>query len=327
MFVDLPLAQLREYRSAVEPPADFDEFWAGQLATARAIGGRAEFQPLPSPLKAVDTFDITFPGHGGAPIKGWLLLPHRVADDAPVIVEYVGYGGGRGDVLDWPFWASCGLPHVVMDSRGQGGSWRTADTADAGAIGGPGNAGFLTQGLDAPGSHYYTRLMVDAARMVDAVRAEPLTAGRPIATTGTSQGGGLSIAATHLAGDIVACLPDVPFLSDLRHAAEVTDAAPYSELATYCRLHPAAADRAFAVLGYLDVVNHAARATAPSLFSVALRDEIAPPSTVFAAYQRYAGRKDIAVYPFNGHEGGGTVHRRAQLAFLGEILPGVIDAH
>jgi cephalosporin-C deacetylase len=62
--------------------------------------------------------------------------------------------------------------------------------------------------------------------------------------------------------------------------------------------------------------HHAKRTSAAALFSVALADTITPPSTVFAAYNHYAGPKDIAVYPYSGHEGGGTQHFLAQLAFL-----------
>ena len=32
MLRDLPLPELRQYRPAVEEPADFDEFWASELA-------------------------------------------------------------------------------------------------------------------------------------------------------------------------------------------------------------------------------------------------------------------------------------------------------
>ena len=52
---------------------------------------------------------------------------------------------------------------------------------------------------------------------------------------------------------------------------------------------------------------------------MALADSITPPSTVFAAFNHYAGPKDIAVYPFSGHEGGGTQHFLAQLAFLRQV--------
>ncbi len=47
-----------------------------------------------------------------------------------------------------------------------------------------------------------------------------------------------------------------------------------------------------------------------------LIDDITPPSTVFAAFNHYAGPKEIEVYPFNGHEGGGTTQFLAKLAFL-----------
>jgi cephalosporin-C deacetylase len=141
-------------------------------------------------------------------------------------------------------------------------------------------------------------------------------AGRPIVTTGGSQGGGLAIAAAHLAGDIAATMPDVPFLAHPARTLEVTDARPYYELAEYCRVNPDKVDRAFATLSYLDVVKHAKRATAPAMFSAALADDITPPSTIFAAYNHYGGPKDIAVYPYSGDEGGGTQHFLAQLAFL-----------
>ena len=54
----------------------------------------------------------------------------------------------------------------------------------------------------------------------------------------------------------------------------------------------------------------------PSLFSVGLVDDITPASTVFAAYNHYAGPKQIQIYAFNAHEGGGSDQKVAQLAFL-----------
>jgi pimeloyl-ACP methyl ester carboxylesterase len=58
------------------------------------------------------------------------------------------------------------------------------------------------------------------------------------------------------------------------------------------------------------------RITAPALFSVGLVDDITPASTVFAAFNHCAGPKQIEIYPFNGHDGGGTQHFLAKLAFL-----------
>jgi cephalosporin-C deacetylase len=319
MLVDLPLAELRRYQPEVAEPNDFDGFWASQMAAARGSRAAATFTEIDSPLQHATVYDVTFPGYGGDPIKGWLLAPHLAAPRTAVIVEYVGYGGGRGAPVDWLRWSCVGYTSLVMDTRGQGGAWRSADTADRGDSGAPSAPGFLTRGILQPGTHYYTRLFVDAARAVDAVRYWPPTAGWPVVTAGASQGGGLAIAAAHLSGGVAAALPDVPFLAHFERALEVTDNRPYCELAEYCKVHPDKVEQVFATLAYLDVVSHAKRATAPALFCVGLADTITPPSTVFAAFNHYAGSKDIAVYPYNGHEGGGTPHFLRQLAFLGQI--------
>jgi cephalosporin-C deacetylase len=50
-------------------------------------------------------------------------------------------------------------------------------------------------------------------------------------------------------------------------------------------------------------------------------DEICPPSTVFAAFNNYQGYRQIRVYPYNRHDGGGNYHKLEQLKFLRERWP------
>jgi cephalosporin-C deacetylase len=38
---------------------------------------------------------------------------------------------------------------------------------------------------------------------------------------------------------------------------------------------------------------------------VALHDVVSPPSTVYAAYNAYAGAKDMTVWRYNDHQAGG----------------------
>ena len=110
-------------------------------------------------------------------------------------------------------------------------------------------------------------------------------------------------------------MPDVPFLAHFERAMELTDERPYAELTEYCSTHRDQIPEVFRTLSYVDVVNHAKRIGLPALFSVGLADEITPPSTVFAAYNWYAGPKSIEVYPYNGHEGGGPHHELVKLRF------------
>jgi cephalosporin-C deacetylase len=314
---DLPLDQLRTYRPTLIEPPDFDRFWADTLAQSPA--GTPTFTAHDAGLTAIETFDVTFPGFAGQPVRGWLHLPAHREATLPCVVEYVGYGGGRGLAHERVLWALAGYAHFVMDTRGQGSGWSVGDTADPDA-GQPAEAGFMTRGIGSPETYYYRRVFVDAARAVDAARSHPAVDAAQVAVTGGSQGGGISIAAAALCDDLVAVMPDVPFLCNFRRAVAVTDGFPYGELVRYLHTHRDRVEQVFSVLSYFDGASMAARATASALFSVALRDDICPPSTVFAAYNAYAGPKEIEIYDFNQHEGGGPFHQRAQLAFARKIF-------
>jgi len=137
--------------------------------------------------------------------------------------------------------------------------------------------------------------------------------------TGGSQGGGITLAVAGLVPDVAAAMPDVPFLCHYRRATEISDAHPYQELAKYCQIHRHKIETVFNTLSYFDGLNFAARARSAALFSVGLMDEICPPSTVFAAYNHYAGPKQIKVWPYNHHEGGQAFQDVEKLRFLGEL--------
>lgn len=322
---DLPLPELERYLPEVDEPADFDDFWSSTLAEARSFDLSLEATPVDTGLTLVDVDDVTFAGFGGHPVKAWAIRPAGVTGPLPAVVEYLGYGGGRGLAFERLTWASAGYVHLVMDTRGQGSSWSVGDTADP--VGSAASyPGFMTRGVLDPSSYYYRRLVTDAVRAVDAVRALPGVDPRRVTVTGVSQGGGLTLAVAGLAKGLVAAMPDVPFLSHYRRAVDVTDSFPYYEIVQYLQNHRDRADAVFRTLAYHDGVSFVRRATAPALFSVGLRDTTCPPSTVFAAYNHYAALADerpsteIAVYPFNLHEGGQAFQVQRQLAWLGALL-------
>ena len=49
-------------------------------------------------------------------------------------------------------------------------------------------------------------------------------------------------------------------------------------------------------------------------------DDICPPRTVYAAYNHYAGEKQIKVWEYNNHEGGETEQLLEKRAFLKSLL-------
>jgi cephalosporin-C deacetylase len=82
------------------------------------------------------------------------------------------------------------------------------------------------------------------------------------------------------------------------------------------KIHRGDVEQVFHTLSYFDGVNFSFRATAKALFGVGLMDEICPPSTTFAAYNHYAGPKEIRIWPYNHHEGGGSFQTVEKLKFL-----------
>jgi cephalosporin-C deacetylase len=278
------------------------------------------FKPVESGLQLQDVFDVSFSGYGGQRIKGWFLLPRKQKKKIPCVVEFIGYGGGRGFPSDWLLYSSAGYAHFIMDTRGQGSSWMKGDTPDIEMEpSNPEYPGFMTRGILDPYRYYYRRLLCDAVRAIETVRAYPAIDPGRVACAGISQGGGVTLAMAGLVPDLSAVIPEVPFLCLYRRATEIVDTRPYNEIAHYCKIHRDKIESVFHTLSYFDGVNFSARTCCPALFSVALMDDICPPSTVFAAYNYYQGDKQIRIWPYNQHEGGEGFQKVENLKFLEEI--------
>jgi cephalosporin-C deacetylase len=319
MFFDMPLEQLKTYRPPRQEPADFDTFWHTTLGQAREFPLEARFEPVDYGLRTLETFDVTFNGYGGNRIKGWLLLPRGLARPLPCVIEFIGYGGGRGFPTDWLVWSSAGYAHLVVDTRGQGSAWRNGDTPDPEIDGAnPHYPGFMTRGIASPATYYYRRVFADGVRAVEAAKSHPAVDEDRLAVTGGSQGGGICLAVAGLEPQVGVVMPNVPFLCHFRRATTITDAAPYSEIAHYCQIHRDKVDATFRTLSYFDGMSFGARCQARALFSVGLMDDICPPSTVFAAYNHFAGPKEICIYEYNQHEGGEMYQLIEQVRFLNQ---------
>lgn len=317
-FPDLIQPELGAYQSAVVTPADFGAFWEATIAEARAIGGEVSIVPAQTSLKAVEAFDVTFPGFGGHPIKGWLVLPAVRSGKLPLVVQYLGYGGGRGFPHEQLHWAASGYAYFRMDTRGQGSGWSTGGTADpVGTT--PSIPGMMTKGILDKNDYYYRRVFTDAVRAIDMLVAQDFVDAGRIAICGGSQGGGISLAVAGIDSRVKAVMPDVPFLCDYPRALQKAGRDPYLEIVRFLAQHRDKKAQVLATLGYFDGVNFARQSRAAALFSVAVMDDICPPSTVYGAYNAYAGAdKSIEEYEFNNHEGGQAFQDRAQMVWLGQ---------
>jgi cephalosporin-C deacetylase len=324
-YADLPLDQLRAYRTEAVEPADLDRFWRATLGDARSVGAPVTAERVETGMTVLDTYDVRFPGWGGQRVAGWLHVPTGQTEPLPAVVQYIGYGGGRGLPHENVTWALAGYAHLVMDSRGQASGGSVGVTPDA--VGsGPAYPGMMTRGILDPREYYFRRLITDAVRAVDAARSLPQVDETRLAVAGGSQGGGLAIAAAALGEDVRAALVDVPFLCDIARGLWTATTGPYLEVVAYLAAHRDAASTALRTVGYVDGVHLATRATCPAIFSVALMDTTCPPSTGYATYHAWAGEAELREYAYNGHEGGGPQHQRVQLDWLAGQLRAAASA-
>src|SRR5699024_12248859 len=98
VLVDLPLAQLREYRCPRPAPTGHREFWDRTLAESRAAAGEPRCEPVASGLAVVDSYDVTLSGFGGAEVRGWWPPPRGASRPLPVVEGCPGSRGRPGHV-------------------------------------------------------------------------------------------------------------------------------------------------------------------------------------------------------------------------------------
>ena len=311
MLVDMPLEQLKSYRGRNPRPADFDAYWDRALAEMRAVEAKVELVPHDLGVSAgesrgaafgAEAFDLWFTGVRGArihaqylrpkgangkpPQGGAVRHPRDVAERHPAVVEFHGYSGNAGEWTSKLRWTSLGFSVAALDVRGQGG--RSEDT---GGVKGTTLRGHIVRGLDdEPDNLLFRHIYLDTAQLAGIVMGMPEVDPARVGCTGSSQGGGLTIACASLEPRIRRAFPIYPFLCDYQRVWEMDLAkGAYEELSYWFRmfdpLHEREAD-VFTRLGYIDNQHLAPRIRGEVRMATGLMDTVCPPSTQFAAYNR-----------------------------------------
>ncbi len=317
MFVDMSLAELEQYKPSLTAQDDFQVFWQRTLSESDAQPLNATLEECAYPVERITVYRVRYDGFGeGTRICGWYIVPkeeYRLVRDGrtPTIVYYHGYNLSKGHVAQYLGWALQGFNVFAVDTRGQCG-----DTPDNHRYASGAMQGYMTRGLLDEQNYYYRFAYMDCVRAIDFVRSRSETG--QIIISGASQGGGLTLAVAALARDkgITAAMPDVPYLCHFRRAVEIFIDGPYIELINYWKQHPWDVEAGYRTLSYFDGMNMAPLITYPVLLSVALLDTICPASTGFAVYNHLTCEKELKVYPYNGHEGGGLIHEEEKYRFV-----------
>lgn len=301
-LLDYPLDKLKTYRGRNPRPHDFDEFWDTALAEMHAIDANITLVPHTMRAPFVECFHLYFTGVGNARIHAKYLRPAHTIVPHPAVVMFHGYSGNSGDWSDKLSYVANGFSVLALDCRGQGGL-----SQDTGGVVGTTLDGHLIRGLaDKPEKLLYRQIFLDCAQLAGIAMAMPEVDATRVCATGGSQGGGLTLACAALEPRIARAAAIYPFLCDYQRAMEMdVPNYGYGEIERYFRLFDPTHEyenEVYNKLGYTDNQHLATRIQANTLIITALMDNVCPPSTQFAAYNKITAKKRMRIYPDFGHE-------------------------
>jgi cephalosporin-C deacetylase len=302
--LDKPLHELQEYRGINPRPEDHDDYWA------RALQELDETKPNPEliPVDALgdvnaELFHLYFTGVGGARVYAKYLRPKGERKPAPAVLMFHGYSGSSGDWAEKLPYVNEGYAVAALDCRGQGGL-----SEDNSQVVGNTREGHLIRGLDGPPEKMlFRQIFLDTAQLARVVMAQPEVDPDRIGSMGGSQGGALALVCAALEPRVRRTASIFPFLSDFQRVWEMDLAKDaYSDLKQYFRRFDPLHERAteiFTKLGYIDIQHLAPRVRSDVLMAITLMDNICPPSTQFATYNKITSKKEAVIYRDFGHEG------------------------
>ena len=301
-ILDIPLWELKDYMGASPVPEDIDIFWDEALEEMKAVDANASMTKAEFSCGFADCYDMYFTGVDNARIYTKLIVPKSRQGKCPAVIKFHGYSASSGDWYNLLPYAAEGYVVAAMDCRGQGGKSR--DTGDRGM-----NTlwGHIIRGLDdGPKRLLYRAVFLDTAQLAHLIMDMDEVDRTRVGCAGGSQGGALTIACAALVPEIKLIAPQYPFLSDFRSVWNMDlQTKAYEELTDYFRRFDPMHEREveiFHTLGYIDIQNLCHRIKAEVLFFTGLVDEVCPPSSQFAAFNKIRSRKQLKIFPDFGHE-------------------------
>lgn len=300
--VDMSIEELRFYMGKNPKPADFDQYWENALDEMNLVDSKIEMTPAEFQVPNVDCFDMYFSGVRGARIYVKLMKPKKAAKPCPAILNFPGYSCSVPDWSGYLHYAVSGFVVALMDCRGQGGK-----SEDNLIVNGTTLKGHIIRGLDdKPENLMFRQVFLDTAQLAKIIMNMDDVDENKVGAIGGSQGGALTLVCSALCPGIKKLVSSCPFLSDYKRVWEMDlGTGPYSELKDYFRRFDARHEREaeiFTKLGYVDVQHLVNRIKGEVMMFIGLRDDICPPSSQFAVYNKIESPKTLKIYPDFGHE-------------------------
>ncbi|MGB6489330.1 MAG: acetylxylan esterase [Steroidobacteraceae bacterium] len=261
-------------KPAVAAPADFDSFWAAQLARLRGIALDPVLTPMPTSQPGVNLFRVRLDSVGSH-VQGYLAMPDRRGKfPALIIYQWAGVYALQ------PQWAT--------DRAAEGWLTFDVDSHDLPPDQGTGvSAEYQTIGDRSRDTSYFLDMYLRDTRALQYIRSSSRWDGRTVVLTGTSMGGQQSLVTAGLnPGKVTAVLVNEPAGAD-------TNGDLHGRRAGYPNW--ASADpypRILSTALYFDTVNFAPHITAATLIAMGFIDTTAPPVGIWTELDEIPGPKE-----------------------------------
>jgi cephalosporin-C deacetylase len=298
------------YGTAVVKPSDFDAFWAAIETEAQAIPLNATLTPVPLRSTAqVEVFEVHYDSLDNVRIAGWYCLPRHRPEPLPAMVVYPGY---ISEPTLPKAHAAKGYAAFGAAPRGKLRSNRQYN---------PGYPGLLAHNIIDRHTYGYKGFYVDAWRVIDFLNTRPEVDSSRIGIRGGSQGGALTLLVAAMRPQVAAASAGAPYLAGVIDAIELTHTYPYQEINDYLRLHPESRAAIAETWAYYDCHNFADKIRCPILVNIGLQDNVCPPETGYALFERLAAaEKKLYAYDGYAHDANSFTHEAIVEAFFAEKL-------
>jgi cephalosporin-C deacetylase-like acetyl esterase len=292
-------------------PDDFDAFWAKQKARLAAVPMTPTLTPVPSGADNMESFDVQIPCVPPKPVSGYFSRPKGAGPKSLPAMLQVHAAGVLSSILKVTVSRAKNLNVLAMDINAHGipndqpGSFY-ADLSKGDL------KGYPYFGRGDRDTCYFLGMFLRMQRAIDFLCSQPEWDGRILIITGSSQGGGQAIVAAGLDPRVTLITANVPALCD--HSGNVV-----GRIAGWPKLVPkgtAATDPAMQAARYFDCMNFATRAKAQAVFSAGFIDATAPPTSIYAMFNNYAGPKQIIPGPLEGHANWKDVEQACDVAII-----------
>jgi cephalosporin-C deacetylase len=300
---------------APQGPADFDAFWRGRYARARAVDTEPRVGRLVEERDGVRIHEVSFVSVGGVRLGGWLALPADGPAERGFVIGH-GYGGRDAAGPDVPLPAPRSAA-ILPCVRGM---------VERGLV--PGipaeSAAHVLHGIESRESYVIGECVADlwcAASALLELVPELAASGHGLGYLGESFGGGLGALALPWDDRFTAGQLTVPTFGNHPLRLTLDCAGSGAAVRAYHAERPEVLD----VLRYFDAATAARRIRVPVLVAAALFDPSVPPPGQFAVHAGLpedSGRElhvmDAGHFDWPGKPAALEALAKAKAAFFGQ---------